>query len=312
MLYQLSYVGKTAPKLPFRHRGVKQNTRTLRALYDTRSDVMPELPEVEHARRCLQRWIGSAQLVSAKVLDPRILKGSASVGVVQNTLRDRSIQRVTRRGKWLRIEMGPLPKRPTLLFSHLGMTGKWVLAPADEPVRFEKVRFTIEKRGARRFVSFIDPRLFGRFFLASADPPEWNALGPDPLLDGIDVVALSGKLARRSASIKPTLLDQSVLAGIGNIQATEALFFSRIDPRRPARSLSRTDVTALAAALQQTIERTLLAQAGPKIMYVEEAGAQNPFVIYEREGEPCPRCRRPLHKIFLSGRGSVFCPHCQR
>ena len=273
---------------------------------------MPELPEVEHARQCLQRWIGGAELATAKVLDARILKGSASVAATQKALHGRTVEMVTRRGKWLRIALAPLPRRASLVFSHLGMTGKWVVAPTDEPVRFEKIRFEIAKRGREKHVAFLDPRLFGRFFVASEDPPEWTSLGPDPLHDGIDVEALAEKLSRRGAPIKPALLDQTVLAGIGNIQATEALFFARIDPRRPARSLTTKEITALVAALYKTIERTLAAQAGPVITYVEEAGAENPFVIYEREGEPCPRCKRPLHKMFLAGRGTVFCPHCQQ
>jgi formamidopyrimidine-DNA glycosylase len=103
-----------------------------------------------------------------------------------------------------------------------------------------------------------------------------------------------------------------VLAGVGNIQATEALFDARIDPRRPARELSRKEVSALARAITRTIARTIALQDGPTIQYVEEAGAPNPFLVYGNEGTPCPRCKRPLAKMVLGGRGTVFCPHCQR
>lgn len=270
---------------------------------------MPELPEVEHARRNLGRWLGGAAITRVRVYDVRILKPRAPVTSVERTLSGRTVRGVERRGKWLRLALQGTG--PRALYSHLGMTGKWVLAPSDEPVRFEKLRLEATQRGAVRRVAFLDPRLFGRLFLADEEPAEWTSLGPDPLLDGIDVDALAQALARRSTAIKPALLDQTVLAGVGNIQATEALFFARIDPRRPARSLSRRELAALARGIRKSIDRTLLAQKGPVITYVEEAGAQNPFAIYEREGEPCPRCRGPLRKMFLAGRGTVFCPHCQ-
>jgi formamidopyrimidine-DNA glycosylase len=163
-------------------------------------------------------------------------------------------------------------------------------------------------------VRYVDPRLFGRFVVVSAkdaDLPAWSELGPDPLTDGIDVASLHAKLAKRKVAIKPTLLDQTVLAGVGNILATEALFSARVDPRRPARELSRREVSAVARGIRASIERTLALQDGPVIQYVEEPGADNPFTVYGREGTPCPRCKRPLSKMILAGRGTVFCAHCQ-
>jgi formamidopyrimidine-DNA glycosylase len=180
------------------------------------------------------------------------------------------------------------------------MTGKWVLArPVDATLKFEKVRFDVSAARKKRSVRYLDPRLFGRFVVAAkkdADLPAWSALGPDPLLDGIDVGALQAKLATRKLAI----------------QATEALFDARIDPRRPARGLSRKEVSALARAISRSIAKTIALQDGPTIQYVEEAGAPNPFLVYGNEGTPCPRCKRPLAKMVLGGRGTVFCPHCQR
>ncbi|MDB5221326.1 MAG: formamidopyrimidine-DNA glycosylase, partial [Myxococcaceae bacterium] len=129
--------------------------------------------------------------------------------------------------------------------------------------------------------------------------------------DGIDVDALHAKLAKRKLAIKPTLLDQTVLAGVGNIHATEALFAARIDPRRPARDLSRKEVAALARGITRSIEKAIALHAGPTITYVEEAGAPNSFLVYGNEGTPCPRCKRPLGKMILAGRGTVFCTQCQ-
>jgi formamidopyrimidine-DNA glycosylase len=125
--------------------------------------------------------------------------------------------------------------------------------------------------------------------------------------------ALHAKFVKRRLAINPTLLDQSVLAGVGNILATEALFLARIDPRRPARDLSRKEVSTLARGIRRAIDKTLAMQGDSEtIAYVEEAGAENPFTIYGNEGTPCPRCKRPLSKMVLGGRGTVFCVACQR
>jgi formamidopyrimidine-DNA glycosylase len=279
---------------------------------------VPELPEVEHARRMLEEWLSHARIESVKVQDARILDAGVKPAKVVKALEGRRVTAIERRGKWLRIVLEPAARggAGARVFSHLGMTGKWVLArPADDALPFEKIRFDVVAGRKRRSVRYVDPRVFGRFVVAEDDAPDlptWRALGPDPLADGVDVDALFAKLAKRKLPIKPTLLDQTVLAGVGNIQATEALFTARVDPRRPARDLSRKEVAALARGIERSIDKTMKLQEGPVITYVEEAGAANPFEIYGREGEPCPRCKKPLSKMILAGRGTVFCTHCQR
>lgn len=269
---------------------------------------MPELPEVEYARRCLHSWLHHATIESVQVEDARILDPGSSARATVRALKGQRVLEVRRRGKWLRLEL-----EGTLLFSHLGMTGKWVEDAPNAPARrFEKVRLDVVKGRRRRSVRYLDPRLFGRFVVAAADLSAWSALGPDPLDDALDPEALSNELGRRSGPIKAVLLDQTVLAGVGNIQATEALFYARIDPRRPAKDLKRAEVKKLLREIRASIDRTLALQEGPEIRYVEEAGAENPFTIYGREKLPCPRCKRPLQKMVLAGRGTVFCPHCQR
>jgi formamidopyrimidine-DNA glycosylase len=271
---------------------------------------VPELPEVEHARRMLEIWIQGATLRVVSVQDARILDEGVQPGEVIGALEGRRVERVERRGKWLRVQLDE-----GMIFSHLGMTGKWVKAcPGDEPLRFEKVGLdvTVGRAKARRSVRYLDPRLFGRFVAAPEDLPIWSALGPDPLVDGIDVAALHAKLQCRKLAIKPTLLDQKVLAGIGNIYATEALFAARIDPRRASSSLSRTETAALARALREVLRKSIASNTEETITYVEEPGAANPFRIYGQEGTPCPRCREPLGKMVLGARGTVFCTRCQR
>jgi formamidopyrimidine-DNA glycosylase len=280
---------------------------------------MPELPEVEFARRVLTRWTEGHTITRAHVLDPRILDEGAKPASIARALAGRAVLAITRRGKWLRIELGPATGRSrekTLrVFSHLGMTGRWQEAPTLAPtLRFEKVRIDLARGAETRSLRYTDPRLFGRFAVATDDLPAWTALGPDPLLDGIDAAALATKLARRKKkTINEALLDQALLAGIGNIQAQEALFRARIHPERMASDLSATEVRALGDALLDTIHATLaLTPANEtKIVYVEEPGAANPFAIYGRAGEPCPRCKEPLLKIVQGGRSTVFCARCQ-
>lgn len=274
---------------------------------------MPELPEVEYARQSLERWLKGATLERVRVVDERILDEGESASRILKALAGRRVTAVERRGKWLRIAVDSGVDQ-AVVFSHLGMTGKWVRALEREPVRFEKIRFEVRRRaqsGLLASVAYVDPRLFGRFVFAREDIAAWKALGPDPLHDGVDVAVLRAGLARRKIAVKPALLDQSLLAGIGNIQATEALWFARVDPRKKCPALTRAEVAAIAKGIRRSIRETLALQEGPSIQYIEEAGAENPFTIYGHGGEPCPRCKTRLAKIVLAGRGTVFCPECQ-
>jgi formamidopyrimidine-DNA glycosylase len=218
------------------------------------------------------------------------------------------VTEVSRRGKWLRIALDR-----GSVFSHLGMTGRWSRAEEDEPsLPHERVRLRVSKGRERYHVRYTDPRLFGRFVPASA-LPAWSALGPDALVDGIDPERLFAGLSRRKIAVKVALLDQELLAGIGNIQAQEALFFAKLDPERPSASLSRDEVGRLVLGLERTLRRTLglAIAAGPRLPYVEEKGTPNPFVIYGRAGTPCPECGTTLEKLVQSARSTVRCPRCQ-
>jgi formamidopyrimidine-DNA glycosylase len=191
------------------------------------------------------------------------------------------------------------------------MTGKWIARPPGGAAeRFERARLD----AGRVSVRYVDPRRFGRLCYArdGAPPAAWRALGPDPLTDGVDAARLHQKLSRTHRAIKEALLDQRIAAGVGNIQATEALWRARLDPRRPADAIDRRAAAALGRAILASIRATLAREDGPEITYVEEPGADNPFKIYGRAGEPCPRCRARLARIVQSGRATVFCPRCQR
>lgn len=264
---------------------------------------MPELPEVEVARRNLEKWLRRGRIVRVE-LSPRLFVGNARA--FSAAMHGRTVRAVERRGKWLRLVLdGDLA-----LFSHLGMTGKWVARAHDAPPeRFERGRVDTTKRSVR----YLDPRLFGTLHGARGDaaPSAWSALGPDALVDGVDAERLATRLARISRSIKEALLDQTILAGVGNIQAAEALWRARINPMRAASSLSPRELGTLARAIEASIRDTLAREDSPEITYVEEPGADNPFDVYGKHGEPCPRCRMKLQRIIQGGRSTVFCPRCQ-
>ena len=202
------------------------------------------------------------------------------------------------------------------------MTGKWLRRTGKEPAP-PATRVEIALAGGTR-LCYVDRRMFGRFRLVPGarfeSIPELAALGPDPLTDGIDVPAFSKRLARLKAPIKVALLDQTLLAGVGNIQASESLFRAGIDPRRPARSLSPAEAKRLAVAIRKSIDFTLKTFAvagadggGADIGYVEERTAPNPFLVYGRAGERCPgkESKGVIVRIVQAGRATFYCPRCQ-
>jgi formamidopyrimidine-DNA glycosylase len=269
---------------------------------------MPELPEVELARRTLARVLERGRITAARSDDRLVSPGAP--GSLEPLVGARAVA-VERRGKQLRIALAaPSAGGASLLvFAHLGMTGEWHEAKTSAPpLRHEKVRVDVGARSLR----YTDPRRLGRFVVAKEDTKAWRALGPDALADGVDAKALHAKLAKRRRTVKEALLDQKILAGIGNILAIEGLWRAKLDPRSRADRLTLADVRALAKGLRDAIAfqlRQLEKATEPKYVNM---GGENPFRIYGRAGKPCPRCKHTLAKIVLGGRGTTFCPSCQR
>jgi formamidopyrimidine-DNA glycosylase len=277
---------------------------------------MPELPEVEFARRCWQRWAEGRTVRAVGAPPSRILRPHRPRALAP--LVGARFVAFDRRGKNLLFQA----RRENSiwgLWSHLGMTGKWVRRGAgDAAPRFSRARIDLDDG---RSLHYCDMRLFGRLQLvpgARFDAvAELRALGPDPLVDGIDLDRLHAKLQATRLPVKVALLDQRLLAGIGNIQASEALYRAGIDPRRPARSLDRARARRLAAGIRASLRATLKQfehdVGDGDITYVEEPGTPNPFAVYDRAGEPCRRCRRgTVERIVQAGRSTFFCPRCQK
>lgn len=262
---------------------------------------MPELPEVEIVRRELSPLAGATIV--------RVVSSDARVFVRHVDPEGRRIRAVGRRGKWLRLELDA-----GFVFSHLGMTGDWTLRrPADPELPFERLRLDVKRGRVVTSARYTDPRRFGRFIASAEDIEAWRSLGPDPWLDGIDEARLLAAMKTRKRAVKAVLLDQALLAGVGNIMAVEALWNAQLDPRTPANLMTAHDVRAIAEGLRAIIERMLAYDEAMRDAHgAGGAAAHPPFSVYGRAEQACARCGATLRQIVLAGRGTAFCPRCQK
>jgi formamidopyrimidine-DNA glycosylase len=275
---------------------------------------MPELPEVEFAARTLRRLALGRRIERARV-DPRgrRLFRPATAAAVVRALGGARLEAVERHGKQLLLTLSTAAG-PLGLLSHLGMTGRWTGGPAAPPSPHARLSLWLDDGAA---LHYDDPRMFGRLRLVPradfAAVAELRALGPDPLHHGVDPAALAAGLAATRRPVKVALLDQALLAGVGNIHAAEACWRARLDPRRRADRLSAGEVAALARGLRATFRFALAKLDGPEIEYIE-AGGENPFHVYGREGARCrhPGCGGQVRRVVQAQRSTFFCPRCQR
>jgi formamidopyrimidine-DNA glycosylase len=267
---------------------------------------VPELPEVEIASRQLRAWAKGRRITSAKAERSRVIRGQSTQRFAQ--LAGHRLEDVERSGKWmlLRFDGGEG------LLSHLGMTGKWIRRDRDAQPP-SHVRATLELEDGHA-LDYRDPRLFGRLVRGKVEQlrklPALAALGPDPL-PGVDTGRLYEVLRKTRRSLKEALMDQRTLAGLGNIQVSEALHRARLHPQRLGVSLSPDEAARLASAIGDALRAALEGEDSPEpITYVEEGG-ENIFLVYDRAGEPCSNCGTAIERIVQGGRSTYFCPHCQ-
>ncbi|NMC50739.1 MAG: bifunctional DNA-formamidopyrimidine glycosylase/DNA-(apurinic or apyrimidinic site) lyase, partial [Desulfovibrio sp.] len=274
-----------------------------------------ELPEVETIARGLAPGLVGKTIADARFLCPTVLADYPSQNAFRADIAGRRIAAVRRRAKLLLLDLDPAPDKPdpAHLAVHLKMTGRlWIGQAAAEATRH--VRFVIFLNdGSALF--FQDQRRFGSCRLL-ADLSSWKfyaSLGPEPL--DLAFAAFDARLGRRSAHIKALLLDQTVIAGIGNIYADESLFAAGIRPDAKAHDIPPAKRKKLLAALQTILTRAIDVGGSTIRDYRTpeglEGGFQNDFQVYGRGGEPCPRCRTPLSVTKVAGRTSTFCPRCQ-
>lgn len=274
---------------------------------------MPELPEVEVVRRGLAEHILGAEFEHTEVLHPRAVRGQdGGAAAVVAGLRGARVGDVCRRGKYLWLD---LAERGNLLV-HLGMSGQMLLG---EPGQVVSPHVRIRSRlmtapGEPLELTFVDQRTFGRWELTAADPVPHIAL--DPMDPAFDPVETARSVRRRRSEIKRVLLDQTVVSGIGNIYADEALWAAGVHPRKRASAMRQQDVLRVLDAARQVMARALEA-GGTSFddLYVNVNGASGYFSrslnAYGRTGEPCYRCGTPLVREQWMNRSSHFCPVCQ-
>jgi formamidopyrimidine-DNA glycosylase len=258
---------------------------------------VPELPEVESAARTLARASSGARIARAKVLHPFVGRHLGRAAL--RRLAGRSIVRVERRGKH---QLAVLDDG-SMLHVHFRMTGDWVVrSPNADLPRF--ARFVLQLENGIHIV-LADPRALASVELLEPGAPLATLLGPDAVSSQFDAAHLRRALARRRIAIKPALLDQSVVAGIGNIYAAEALWLARIDPRLPASQVGAREAERLVRAI-----RRVLARGRDGSGRYQSAGALR-LNVYDREGKRCSRCGTRIARIVQGARSTYWCPRCQ-
>ena len=275
---------------------------------------MPELPEVETVRRTLIELVAGKRIASVTVKLPRIIQRPADPRQFEDALVGRTIQTVERRGKFLRIILDGL-----VLVSHLRMEGRYGVFRSDEPVELHMhVLFRFDDGTDLRYK---DVRQFGTMHLFQPgeefELPPLNKLGIEPLDDAaFTLKAFREKLEKRSTRIKPLLLNQEHIVGLGNIYVDEALFQARIHPERSPESLSAAEWKTLHESIRATLHRAVEAGGSSIKSYVNGQGEmgmfQHQLLVYGRKDEPCPGCGDPIHKFVVGGRGTHICKQCQK
>ena len=272
---------------------------------------MPELPEVETVVRSLQRAVVGSRI--ERVLH---LRGDIVTPVdfpLVEKLIDRRVERITRRGKRIIFALDD----GNFFYIHLGMTGRLTIEKTGEPLR-KHTHFIAELIGLpngktpARFLHFTDPRRFGGiWWLGPASDAE--GMGPEPLT--IRPSQLARRLNSAGRPIKNALLDQKIIAGLGNIYADEALFRAGLHPQRIAKELTLAETQKLNRAIKTVLRQALRFKGSTLRDYVDADGNKGSFQkrhrVYDRDGKPCRSCREPIQRLVLSGRSAHFCPHCQ-
>ena len=274
---------------------------------------MPELPEVETVRAQLAPVLTGRRFVSVEILDERLTR-PLDPRQVAAQLEGERVAAVDRRGKYVvvRFESG------LVLLVHLRMTGSFLVARRGE-LPEDSHRRAVVKIDDGSDVAYRDVRRFGTWLLIEEDELGdylGARLGVEPLGTTFTTKQLASRFAGRRAPVKTALLDQRAVAGLGNIYADEALWYAGIAPVRPAGSLDDDEVAAVRRGIRRALRVGIQRQGATLSDYRTPNGGrgsmQDEFKVYGREGEPCPRCGTPIAKTRIAGRGTSYCPSCQR
>lgn len=272
---------------------------------------MPELPEVETVRRGLEKILEDHPKIEGFQFNRKDLRDPIPIKKIQNLV-GATLEAVLRRGKYLILQT----EKGSLL-SHLGMTGSWRVESSKEDSRTHD-HLAIQFSTGLRLV-YHDPRRFGILDWLDGDwslHPRLKNLGPEPLEDQFLVDPFWAILKSRQSPIKNVVMDASVVVGVGNIYASEALFRAGVRPGRRAAKVSKVEAGKLVQAIREVLSEAIVAGGSSISDYVQANGDQgsfqNRFFVYDREGEDCRNCGSPVRWQIHAGRSSYFCPKCQR
>ncbi len=273
---------------------------------------MPELPEVETIVADLRPHLAGRTIVRCELRFPSIVRYPEPEAFA-DSITGLRIEAVGRRGKFILIALGG----GRLLVVHLGMSGQLRLVGADTEIA-NHTHVILDLDDGRQ-LRYIDPRRFGRLLLGTEDELIASGtlprLGPEPIDPAFDADELYRRFRRRRAPLKALLLDQAMVAGVGNIYADESLHRAKLRPDRAAGSLSRKSVRRLHESLRDSLEVAIKNRGSSVDTYRdawgEVGGQQEMLLVYGRGGEPCFTCGRPLSIVRIAGRSTVFCRRCQ-
>ncbi len=275
---------------------------------------MPELPEIEAIKRVIEPQIKGFAVQRITVNRPEVVAHPSSADEFCTRITGQFFTEIDRRGKFLILCLNSGDK----VVLHLRMTGCLLVTPADYPE--EKHTHLVFHLSGGRELRFSDTRRFGRFWLLRQGEADtytgMEKLGAEPFEPGFSGEYLSTHLGKRKKAIKECLLDQNVIAGIGNIYSDEILFASCIHPERPANTLTTEEWDRLASVIPERLAFFVEKNKTTPEEYLAAKGQDyrnTPFLqVYGHEGEPCPICGTALCRITIGGRSSVYCPVCQK
>lgn len=275
---------------------------------------MPELPEVETVRKGLERLVLGKTIDTVTVLWPRIIE-LPEVPLFQAFLSGQEIIGVQRRGKFLILKLTDFD-----LVSHLRMEGKYEYFPsAQMPIQDKHTHVIFQMQDGSQ-LQYRDVRKFGRMALVpknqSSEYKGIKQLGPEPLSHDFDKIAFQEALKKKTMAIKPLLLNQKIVVGLGNIYVDEALWLASIHPERLASSLTERETSLLYESIIAVLGQAVEAGGTTIRTYANALGEAGTFQVslqvYGQTGQPCARCKTPIQKIKVAQRGTHFCPTCQK
>jgi formamidopyrimidine-DNA glycosylase len=275
---------------------------------------MPELPEVQTIVDDMHAvGLCGATIVDAQVLWNRTI-ASGSVEVFRHRIRDRVIKDIDRRAKYIVITLSDA----LFWLIHLRMTGRFQIEPSgNQPSQHARAVMSLKDR---RQLVFYDTRKFGRFYLTTSPESILGGLGPEPLAPKFSAKVLADRIGRRKGRIKPLLLNQKFLAGMGNIYVDEALWTSKIHPLRSADTLKASEIRSLHRAIRRVLRQgihnagTTLGNGLSNFSPIRRSRGENAtqLNVFRRTGQPCPRCGQSIARLIVSQRSTHLCPRCQQ